>query len=91
LLKNLGNFVNRVIKFVNSKTYDSVVPDPKDFADPSFEQHVKDVNEMLTEYNDLLTAVKLRQGLMTAMNISGLGNKLLQDVRLVSFKVEVDL
>jgi hypothetical protein len=28
---------------------------------------------------------------MTAMNISGLGNKLLQDVRLVSFKVEVDL
>ncbi|KAI9671788.1 MAG: hypothetical protein M1831_003316 [Alyxoria varia] len=29
LLKNLGNFVNRIIKFVaNTKTYDSVVPSP---------------------------------------------------------------
>ncbi|KAF2204723.1 methionyl-tRNA synthetase [Delitschia confertaspora ATCC 74209] len=82
LLKNLGNFVNRVIKFVNSKIYDSKVPDYTKFSDPYFDNHQKDVNEALKQYVEELEAVKLKAGLMTAMRVSALGNKLLQDNKL---------
>lgn len=82
LLKNLGNFVNRVIKFVNSKIYDSVVPDYTKFTDEYFEEHKKEVNAALAVYIEELEAVKLKAGLATAMRVSALGNKLLQDNKL---------
>ena len=84
LLKNLGNFVNRVIKFVNSKIYDSVVPDyTKAIKDDEYlVQHQKEVNTALAQYVEELEAVKLKAGLATAMRISQLGNKLLQDNKL---------
>ncbi|KAF1986656.1 methionyl-tRNA synthetase [Aulographum hederae CBS 113979] len=79
LLKNLGNFVNRIIKFVNSNIYNSVVPDYTKFTIPYFDEHKKTVNEALADYNSQLEAVKLKAGLATALHISYLGNKLLQD------------
>ncbi|KAF2184462.1 methionyl-tRNA synthetase [Zopfia rhizophila CBS 207.26] len=82
LLKNLGNFVNRVIKFVNSRIYDSKVPDYTKFSDEYFDNHIKKVNEALKKYNSELEDVKIRAALMTAMSISSLGNTLLQDNRL---------
>ncbi|KAI9493726.1 tRNA synthetases class I (M)-domain-containing protein [Zychaea mexicana] len=77
LLNNLGNFVNRVIKFVIAK-YDGVIPE----ADLSGEAEVslsKDVNALLTQYVDALENVKIRQGLAVAMQISARGNLYLQD------------
>ncbi|KAI8144458.1 tRNA synthetases class I (M)-domain-containing protein [Fennellomyces sp. T-0311] len=77
LLNNLGNFVNRVIKFVIAK-YDGVIPS----ADVSGEAEVtlnKDVNALLTQFNENMENVKIRQGLATAMAISARGNLYLQE------------
>ncbi|PSK33601.1 hypothetical protein B9Z65_7488 [Elsinoe australis] len=84
LLKNLGNFVNRVIKFVNSANYDSVVPNYTKYADSDGQlaQHKKEVNETLQKYETEMEAVKLRQGLQTALHLSYLGNRLLQHNKL---------
>jgi methionyl-tRNA synthetase len=82
LLKNLGNFVNRVIKFVNSKIYDSKVPDYTKFTDPYFDEHKRKLNEVLKQYVDEMEEVKLRAGLSTALHLSSLGNQLLQDNKL---------
>lgn len=88
LLANIGNFVNRVVKFVNAK-FDGVVPEysadfkaeakegdetkPFDFA-----AWVGDVQKLLDEYIFEMDAVHLRSGLEKATAISSLGNNLLQ-------------
>lgn len=82
LLKNLGNFVNRVIKFVNSKIYNSVVPDYTKFDDPYFAEHKDKVNALLKRYIAELEDVKIKAGLATALHVSSLGNTLLQDNKL---------
>lgn len=82
LLKNLGNFVNRVVKFVNSR-YDGVVPEFDTGVDPYFKDFVeKDVNPAMKEYVEAMEAVKIKAGLASVLQISALGNKLLQDNRL---------
>ncbi|KAG9323222.1 hypothetical protein KVV02_007954 [Mortierella alpina] len=80
LLANLGNFVNRVIKFVNAK-YDSVVPslETAATASESDEKLVREVNERLKAYMEALDEVKIREGLRIAMEISALGNVYLQE------------
>ncbi|WWD18618.1 methionine-tRNA ligase [Kwoniella shandongensis] len=92
LLANLGNFVNRVIKFVNAK-YESKVPGPEGIAggevvpdassstpgaqlDADF---VNDINTRLGEYREQMDDTKLRSGLATAMSLSARGNQYLQD------------
>jgi methionyl-tRNA synthetase len=82
LLNNLGNLVNRVIKFTASKTYDSIIPDYSKTDDPLFAEFKKNVNDKLKDYITAFEAVKLRQALAEAMAVSQLGNKLLQDVGL---------
>lgn len=81
LLKNLGNFNQRVLKFCQAK-YDSVVPDYTKYTSAEFESHKKQVNATLKEYIANLEATKLRQGLADVLSISALGNKLLQDNKL---------
>ncbi|WVO18116.1 methionine-tRNA ligase [Cryptococcus depauperatus] len=90
LLANLGNFVNRVIKFVNAK-FESIVPGPARFegGEPNLTSStpegkididfVTDINARLKEYRNLMDDTKLRSGLATAMNISARGNQYLQD------------
>ena len=84
LLKNLGNFVNRIVKFINSPNYEDVVPDYTKYADEDgvLAAHKKEVNEALKTYLKSMDAVKIRQGLFDALHISALGNKLLQDNKL---------
>jgi methionyl-tRNA synthetase len=89
LLKNLGNFVNRIVKFVNSK-YDGIVPEFLYSEDPLFTEHIKATNSKLNEYVTNFDAVKLRAGLADALSISSLGNKLLQDVKLDNKLAESD-
>ena len=81
LLKNLGNFVNRVVKFVAAK-YDSIVPDYTKFTDEYLDKYRTEVNELLATYITHLEAVKLKAGLEDVMRISALGNRLLQDNKL---------
>ncbi|KAI8093160.1 tRNA synthetases class I (M)-domain-containing protein [Halteromyces radiatus] len=83
LLNNLGNFVNRAIKFVLAK-YDGVLPAATETPlNGELEvKLVKDVNELLAQYVDQLEQVKLRAGLATAMAISARGNQYLQESNL---------
>jgi len=80
LLANAGNFVNRVIKFVNAK-YESQVPSLETAAPSteSDEKLIREVNEKLKLYIEALEDVKIREGLRLAMEISALGNVYLQE------------
>jgi len=78
LLAKLGNFVNRVIKFTNVN-YSSTIPDYTPLlSDPMFSTSIAQVNGHLTEYLSNLEAVKLRDGLTSAMAIAQEGNNFLQ-------------
>lgn len=96
LLANLGNFVNRVLKFLSAK-YDSVLPaipeskglqagpeplSPSKEASDPFNSFVRDVNDLLSNYATAMDAVRLRLGLQTAMQISQRGNVFLSEVHL---------
>ncbi|KAH6636362.1 tRNA synthetases class I (M)-domain-containing protein [Chaetomium tenue] len=81
LLKNLGNLCQRIIKFCQAKM-DGVVPEYDLSKFPALQQHREEVEKLLQDYVAHLKAVKLRAGLSIVMNISGVGNKLLQDNKL---------
>ena len=79
LVACLGNFVNRVIKLVNSKIYNSIIPDYTIMhSDPIFDETKKEVNQLLTQYMEKLESVKLKEGLAIAMHVAQVGNDLLQ-------------
>jgi methionyl-tRNA synthetase len=80
LLNNLGNFVNRAIRFIFAK-YDGVIP-KADFSGQLEVDLIKDVNALLKQYVDALENVKLRSGLGIAMTISARGNQYLQEANL---------
>jgi methionyl-tRNA synthetase len=87
LVANFGNFVNRILKYVNSANYDSVIPAKPELDSASdlakrLDQHIAEANEILKRYRDEMDAVHLKQGLTLARDFSSLGNKLLQDNRL---------
>lgn len=82
LLKTLGNFCQRVIKFAAAKL-DSTVPDyTKHGLDDYLKNHVEAVNGLLAEYIAFLENCKMRDGLRIILAIAALGNKLLQDNKL---------
>ncbi|KAJ6031851.1 hypothetical protein N7540_002583 [Penicillium herquei] len=78
LLKNLGNFVNRVVKFVNSSKFNNILPDYTQYHEDSFETRKKQINSLLVDYIDKLEAVKIRGALATVLSISQQGNLFLQ-------------
>lgn len=80
LKNNLGNFVNRVIAFVNAKL-DGVVPELNpEFKDEKLDvpAFIEEINGLLKDYNNDMEAVKIRAGLDHVMKISASGNLLLQ-------------
>ncbi|RKO99392.1 hypothetical protein CXG81DRAFT_14581 [Caulochytrium protostelioides] len=77
LLANLGNFVNRVMRFVDAK-YDGVVP-PCTPAEPEH-QLAAQVDDLVRQYVNDLEHVKIRSGIETAMRVSAAGNAYLQHV-----------
>lgn len=87
LVANFGNFVNRVLKFVNSANYDSTIPAwPKDSlpseVNDQLQKHIVDSNAKLKEYLTEMDAVHLKGALVIAREFSSLGNLLLQSNRL---------
>ena len=81
LLKNLGNLVSRVLKFVNSPNYDNVIP-AWTYHEPSFDAFKDTINDLLARYIQDLDAVKLRAGVSTVLAISQQGNGFLQSHKL---------
>ncbi len=83
LLAKLGNFVNRIIKLVNSKIYNSVIPDYTAMhSDPVFVEAKKEINQHLTRYLKSMEAVNLREGLQDAMDLVQAGNNFVQSHKL---------
>ncbi|KAJ3342538.1 hypothetical protein HDU93_001924 [Gonapodya sp. JEL0774] len=80
LLANLGNFVNRTLKFVAAK-YQSTVPAPASFGANEV-AFLDDVNRLVTQYIDYMEQQKERGALKLVMDISGRGNLYLQDSKL---------
>ncbi|KAK9381096.1 tRNA synthetases class I (M)-domain-containing protein [Kockiozyma suomiensis] len=79
LLANIGNFVNRIVKFVNAK-YESTIPKFDPSAIEDYESgFLADVNSILKNYNETLSNVHLRSGLEIALSLSGRGNLFLQE------------
>ncbi|KAL3233394.1 Methionine--tRNA ligase, cytoplasmic [Nakaseomyces bracarensis] len=81
LLANLGNFVNRLIKFVNAK-YNGVVPKFETKNLPNYDSLVKDINEILHHYIEEMETAHERRGLEIAMSLSARGNQFLQENKL---------
>jgi methionyl-tRNA synthetase len=85
LLAKLGNFVNRVIKLINSpKAYSGKIPDTFDSRKlpSSFNSSLAEITDLLTQYLADMEAVRLRGGLLTAMKVAEAGNGLIQAHRL---------
>jgi len=88
LLNNLGNFVNRMLKFVIAK-FEGVLPDPKegqfDYAREAYpfaeqdKAFVAEIDALLKQYVEYMDQQKIRQGLVTMMAISGRGNQFIQE------------
>lgn len=81
LLANLGNFVNRLIKFVNAK-YNGVVPEYVPTVIPKYDLLIDDINTILTNYISSMELGHERRGLELAMSLSARGNQFLQENKL---------
>lgn len=81
LLANLGNFVNRLVKFAGAK-YNGVIPQFDAAQIPNYSAFENDVNTLLKSYIEAMEAVNLRRGLEIAMALSSRGNQFLQDNKL---------
>lgn len=85
LLAKLGNFVNRIIKLVNSpKAYNGTIPDTFSASNlpASFNTPLSEITDLLTQYLAEMEAVHLRSGILLAMKIAEAGNGLIQSHRL---------
>ena len=83
LLAKLGNFVNRIIKLINSKIYNSIIPDYSSLhSDAKFDGVKGEINKLLHRYLEQLEAVRLKDGLQTAMDVAQEGNNFIQSNRL---------
>ena len=90
LLANLGNFVNRALKF-NKDNFDGLLG--KITLTSNDEQILAQINRCLKNYVDLLEKCKEREAFSQILNISRIGNKLMQDEKpwkLVKSKDEND-
>ncbi|AGO12009.1 AaceriAGR332Cp [[Ashbya] aceris (nom. inval.)] len=81
LLANLGNFVNRLVKFVNAK-YNRVVPSFNVDNLPGFRQLTDDINHILANYVSEMELAREKRGLELAMALSARGNQFLQENKL---------
>ncbi|KAF3781727.1 putative methionine--tRNA ligase [Nymphaea thermarum] len=83
LLKNLGNFIHRVLSFIakpSGEGYGSIVPDAPDAGSHILTKRFGDtVGNLVEQYVEAMEKVKLKQGLKIAMAISGEGNVYLQE------------
>eukprot|EP00897_Mesotaenium_endlicherianum_P009520 jgi/Mesen1/8597/ME000005S08567 len=77
LLKNLGNFVNRVMAFIAKPAGEGFACELP--AAAGAEDHQLSVRDLVVEYVDCMEKVKLKAGLRTAMQVSSLGNLYLQE------------
>eukprot|EP00892_Ulva_mutabilis_P010326 jgi/Ulvmu1/7666/UM038_0095.1 len=80
LLKNLGNFINRVVSFTCNKL-NAKAPQPAAEAPPLVAALNTEVTELAAQYVELMEAIKIRDGVAKVLQVSAAGNKFLQDTQ----------
>ena len=83
---NLGNFINRTLKFVYSR-FGATVPGIERACGNAtvvkvLEDYGKKVSELVEEYIELMESKKMRQALFTAMQVSKAGNLFFQETEI---------
>lgn len=83
LIANFGNFINRTLKFVNSR-FNSTVPPANVASLPTsareaLRKHIAKTGDKLAQYRKNMEAARLKAALVCARELSSLGNKLLQE------------
>jgi len=76
LRDNLGNFVNRSLKFVG-QNFSGKIPQPTLLEEDG--TFVRAIDDFIGKYIALMDRVKIKDSLRELMNISSLGNKYFQD------------
>ncbi|KAK2999699.1 hypothetical protein RJ639_022582 [Escallonia herrerae] len=89
LLANLGNFINRVLSFIakdpesesgRGSGYNYIIPEASGAEEHLLTKTLGDkVGSYVEQYVEAMEKVKMKQGLKTAMSISGEGNAYLQE------------
>ncbi|EYU24247.1 hypothetical protein MIMGU_mgv1a021262mg, partial [Erythranthe guttata] len=81
LVNNLGNFINRVLKFIaKDPGYNSIIPKAKCIdSHPPTKDFGCEVGKLVQEYVDAMEKVKLKEALNKAMDISSKGNRYLEE------------
>ncbi len=79
LLANLGNFSNRLLKFLASATFGGKVPNAQAGEHPEDQKFIDQLYAKFEEYRNLLEQVKLKDGLRVCMTFSSLCNLYIQD------------
>jgi len=79
LLANLGNFSNRLLKFLASATFGGKVPAAGADEHPEDKKFVGSLYAKYEEYRDLMELVKIKDGLRVCMAFSSLCNLYIQD------------
>ncbi|AFN84058.1 methionyl-tRNA synthetase [Encephalitozoon romaleae SJ-2008] len=76
LINNLGNLVNRVLKYIGSKCNSKVSLLELNDND---KKCIEEVNELYRKYLRKMEEIKLREGLQVVMDISRRGNEYIQE------------
>ncbi|KAM0671747.1 methionyl-tRNA synthetase [Ordospora colligata] len=76
LINNLGNFVNRVLKYIKQKCAGQVRIETLDERDTKC---VTVVNELFERYRERMDEIKLRDGLQMVFEVSRIGNEYVQE------------
>ncbi|KAL6121816.1 methionine-tRNA ligase [Nucleospora cyclopteri] len=80
LIANLGNFINRTLKFIEKKQIDVGEEISKHNLqnNKEIESFIEQVNEGYKEFLSLMDKIQLRAGLLKVLEMSQMGNKFLQ-------------
>jgi len=79
LINNLGNFVNRTLKFID-KYSESIIPEPGKLAKEDKEM-LSEIDSLVDKLDDSLSRFKFRQAIRLWMQISATGNKYYDQTR----------
>ena len=78
LLKNVGNFTNRCLKFIKT-AFKGIVPEYEGPLEKDDDLFIKQMHEKLVEIISLLEETKIKDGLKVAMSASSLCNTYMQE------------
>lgn len=80
---NLGNFINRSLKFI-TQNFEGKIPEPTLLGEDE-KKFIEQVEANIGEYLKFMEKVKIREALQEVMKLSYLGNKYFQDQKVRIF------